>query len=246
MNMHNSVPIIGLTLDHEPPGGYSKYPWYAIRENYFSAVVSAGGLPIALPHEPDMAVQYVKLIDGLIVTGGNFDINPHIFGANSKHSTVKTKDMRTTFELALTKHAHMLDLPTFGICGGEQLMNVALGGSLIQHIPDKFAHSLEHEQINPRHLAGHTVNIERSSSLYKITKKLEMNVNSAHHQAVEKTASALKVNAFAPDGVIEGIEDPTKRWFIGVQWHPEFEIDPGDSQIFKSFITACKNTSQVL
>ncbi len=91
--MQNSIPIIGLTLDHEPPGGYSKYPWYAIRENYFRAVISAGGLPIALPHEPDMAVEYVKLIDGLIVTGGNFDICPHIFGALSKHSTVKNMSL---------------------------------------------------------------------------------------------------------------------------------------------------------
>ena len=246
MKTRDSLPIIGLTLDHEPPGGYSKYPWYAIRENYFRAVVASGGLPIALPHEPNKAIEYVKLIDGLIVTGGNFDINPHIFGALSKHHTVKTKDRRTDFELALTKHAHLLDLPTLGICGGEQLINVALGGSLIQHIPDTITHSLEHEQKTPRHLAGHTINIERSSLLYSITKKLEMNVNSAHHQAVEKPAATLKVNAFAPDGVIEGIEDPSKNWFIGVQWHPEFEIDSGDSSIFKSFITASKINSKVL
>ena len=82
--------------------------------------------------------------------------------------------------------------------------------------------------------------------LQTITKKLKMNVNSANHQAVDKPASDLKVNALAPDGVIEGIEDPTKRWFIGVQWHPEFEIDSGDGRIFQSFITACINTAKVL
>ena len=75
------MPVIGLTLDHEPAGGYSKFPWYAMRENYFSAVSQAGGLPIALPHEPERAADYLALIDGLVVTGGNFDVDPALFGA---------------------------------------------------------------------------------------------------------------------------------------------------------------------
>ena len=77
-------PVIGLTLDHEPPGGYSKFPWYAIRENYCNAVSRAGGLPILLPHDPDAALAYLDQIDGLIVTGGGFDVDPALFGATSQ------------------------------------------------------------------------------------------------------------------------------------------------------------------
>ena len=88
-------PVIGLTLDHEPPGGYSQFPWYAIRENYCNAVCRAGGLPILLPHDPDAAGAYLDKIDGLVVTGGGFDVDPALFGATSRHPSVTTKDRRT-------------------------------------------------------------------------------------------------------------------------------------------------------
>ncbi|MEC9454015.1 MAG: gamma-glutamyl-gamma-aminobutyrate hydrolase family protein [Pseudomonadota bacterium] len=240
MNARRSQPVIGLTLDHEDPGGYSKFPWYAMRENYFSAVARAGGLPIALPHEPELAEEYLALIDGLVVTGGNFDVDPALFGAQERHDSVSTKERRTAFELAITRAAHSADMPALGICGGQQLMNVALGGTLFQHIPDAIPNALAHEQPNPRNEAGHAVTLEPDSALYRITERAEMQVNSAHHQAVDAAAPGLKVNALAPDGVVEGIEDPARRWFIGVQWHPEFAIDPGDNRIFESFLAACR------
>jgi len=240
MNARRSQPVIGLTLDHEDPGGYSKFPWYAMRENYFSAVARAGGLPIALPHEPELAEKYLALIDGLVLTGGNFDVDPALFGAQERHDSVSTKERRTAFELAITRAAHSADMPALGICGGQQLMNVALGGTLFQHIPDAIPNALAHEQPNPRNEAGHAVTLEPYSALYRITERAEMQVNSAHHQAVDAAAPGLKVNALAPDGVVEGIEDPARRWFIGVQWHPEFAIDPGDNRIFESFLAACR------
>src|ERR1700689_1264785 len=99
-------PIIGLTLDSEPPGGYSKtQPWYALRENYCGAVARAGGVPILLPHEPERAADYLALIDGLVVTGGAFDVDPALFGAKTKHASVTTKERRTAFELAVTRGA---------------------------------------------------------------------------------------------------------------------------------------------
>ncbi|HLY55450.1 MAG TPA: gamma-glutamyl-gamma-aminobutyrate hydrolase family protein, partial [Stellaceae bacterium] len=100
-----SRPVIGLTLDSEPPGGYSRFPWYALRENYCAAVVAAGGLPILLPHEPEEVQPYLDLIDGLIVTGGAFDVDPALFGAASRHATVTTKDRRTAFEFAIARAA---------------------------------------------------------------------------------------------------------------------------------------------
>jgi len=234
-------PIIGLTLDSEPPGGYSKtHPWYALRENYCDAVARAGGLPILLPHEPEQAAQYLALIDGLVVTGGAFDVDPALFGADTKHPTVTTKDRRTAFELAITKGAAAADKPVLGICGGQQLLNVALGGSLIQHIPDEVAGALAHEQPNPRTEAGHTVRVTRGSLLHRVTGVEELPVNSAHHQAVKTLAPGLVVDAVAPDGVIEGIEAPVRRFVIGVQWHPEYAISEGDTRLFAAFVAAAQ------
>ena len=142
-------PVIGLTLDHEPGGGWSKFPWYAIRENYCNAVRDAGGLPVLLPHEPDAAGLYLDRIDGLIVTGGGFDVDPALFGARNRHPTVTTKDRRTAFELAVTSGALAREMPVLGICGGQQLLNVALGGTLIQHIPDEVPNALAASPTEP-------------------------------------------------------------------------------------------------
>src|SRR5579859_222654 len=232
--------VIGLTLDSEPPGGYSKFPWYALRENYCSAVARAGGLPILLPHEPELAGHYLTLIDGLIVTGGAFDVDPALFGATSRHATVTTKDRRTAFELAVTRGAVDADKPVLGICGGQQLLNVALGGTLIQHIPDEVPNALAHEQPNPRTEAGHVVNVTDGTLLRRITGLAELPVNSAHHQAVKQLAPGMIVDATAPDGVVEGIEDPRRRFLIGVQWHPEYAISEGDTKLFAAFIAASR------
>lgn len=232
------MPLIGLTLDSEPPGGYSALPWYALRENYFAAVRAAGGLPVALPHAPDDAAAYLDRLDGLIVTGGAFDVDPALFGAASRHASVTTKDRRTAFELAVTRAALDRDMAVLGICGGEQLLNVALGGALIQHIPDEVAGALDHEQPNPRTEPGHSVRIARDTRLHRIVGVDELPVNSAHHQAVRDPAPGLVVNAVAPDGVIEGVEDPRRRFCIGVQWHPEYAISDGDSRLFTAFVAA--------
>jgi putative glutamine amidotransferase len=231
-------PVIGLTLDSEPPGGYSTFPWYALRENYCAAVVAAGATPILLPHEPDEVQHYLDLIDGLIVTGGAFDVDPALFGATSRHATVTTKDRRTRFEFEITRAAIDEDLPVLGICGGQQLLNVVLGGTLIQHIPDAIENALPHEQPNPRDEPGHAVRILPGTRLREIALASEIQVNSAHHQAVERVAPGTIVNALAPDGVIEGIEAEGRRFCIGVQWHPEFAIDPADRRLFGAFVAA--------
>ncbi len=237
--MAQDLPIVGLTLDSEPAGGYSGFPWYAIRENYCAAVAAAGGLPILLPHEPDQAEAYLARIDGLIVTGGDFDVDPGLFGAGARHPSVTTKDRRTAFELAITRSALEQDRPVLGICGGEQLLNVALGGSLIQHIPDQVDAALAHEQPGPRDQPGHPVRLVEDSLLARICGTSELAVNSAHHQAVKDPGAGLRVNAAAPDGVIEGIEDPGRRFCLGVQWHPEFAINGADKAIFRAFVAAC-------
>lgn len=235
-----TMPVIGLTLDAEKPGGYSKFPWYAVRENYCAAVARAGGLPILLPHDPDRASDYLDRIQGLIVTGGAFDVDPAIFGASERHAKVTTKERRTAFELAVTRGALARDMPVLGICGGQQLLHVVLGGKLIQHIPDEVPGALAHEQPNPRDQAGHEVAIKPGTLLHRVVGAERLAVNSAHHQAAKDEPQGVIVNARAPDGVIEGMEAPRYRFCLGVQWHPEFSISRGDDRIFDAFIAAAR------
>ena len=233
-----SPPVIGVTVDSEEQGGYSDFPWYAVRQNYCDAVRVAGGLPVVLPHEPELAQAYAERLDGLMVSGGDFDVDPAHFGATTRHPTVKTKDRRTAFELAVTRAALDRDLPVFGICGGQQLLHVVLGGSLIQHIPDEVEDALDHEQPNPRDESGHDVEVLQGTLLYSIVGTTHLAVNSAHHQAAGDEPRGVFINARAPDDVIEGIEAPAKRFCLGVQWHPEFLVSEGDAKLFAAFVAA--------
>lgn len=232
-------PLIGLTLDSEPAGGYSALPWYALRENYCAAVAQAGGLAVLLPHEPERADAYIDRLDGLIVTGGAFDVDPALYGADGRHASVTTKDRRTAFEKAAAERALDRDMPVLGICGGQQLLNVVLGGTLIQHIPDEVEDALAHEQPNPRTEPGHSVAVAPGTLLRRIVGADTLEVNSAHHQAAREVGRGVAVNAVAPDGVIEGIEAVGRRFCLGVQWHPEYGIDRGDARIFAAFVDAC-------
>ncbi len=234
-------PMIGLTLDIEQPSvrdGGVRRGAYGIRENYCAAVVQAGGVPVLLPHEPALAEAYLPGLDGLVITGGAFDVDPVLFGARRRHPSVTTKDRRTAFELAITRAALARDLPLLGICGGQQLLNVALGGTLIQHIPDEVEGALAHEQPNPRDEPAHPVVLLEDSLLRRICATRVMQVNSAHHQAVREVGPGVLVVARAPDGVIEGIEAPAQRFCLGVQWHPEYGVASGDAAIFEALVAA--------
>ncbi len=233
-------PIVGLTLDTAPPTGISKVGRYLIRENYCGAVAAAGGIPFGLPHEPDLAQAYAERIDALVVTGGGFDVDPALFGAASRHPTVTLKEGRTQFEWAVTQAMLDRDKPVLGICGGQQLLNVMLGGTLIQHIEDEVQGSVLHEQPNPRTEPGHLVTVTPGTLLHRLTGVSEIAVNSAHHQAVKAVGPQALANAVAPDGVIEGIESRIHRFCLGVQWHPEFGITGSDTRLFAGLIAAAR------
>ncbi len=239
--MAHDPPLIGLTLDAEAAGGYSKFPWYALRQNYAGAITAVGGVALALPHEPATIASYLEVLDGLVVTGGAFDVDPALYGAQESHASVVTKDARTAFELAVLQAFLEADKPVLGICGGQQLLHVALGGRLIQHIPDGVADALAHEQPNPRDEPGHEVSIVPGTVLHGLVRTERLAVNSAHHQAAADEPAGVVVNARADDGVIEGIEVPSKRFCIGVQWHPEFFIQDGDRALLRGFIAACRD-----
>ena len=231
-----SKPIIALTLDYETNKEYSKFPWYAIRENYFTAIEECGGIGIGVPHNTDDASLLLKKVDGLLITGGNFDINPNIFGENNIHSTVKLKEQRTKFEMLASEIILNDNKPLLGICGGEQLINVLYQGTLIQHIPDEIENYLEHEQPNPKNEAGHSI-YKRNARLKNNIKKTIM--TNSFISGSQKPGKGLVINAFSEDGVIEGIEDPSMNFCIGVQWHPEFFIQDSDKLLLKAFINSC-------
>jgi len=192
-----------------------------------------------LPHEVALADDYIDLLDGLVVTGGAFDVDPSLYGANERHDSVVTKDRRTAFELAVLRGFLKADRPMLGICGGQQLLNVALGGSLIQHIPDSVTDCLAHEQPNPRTEPGHDVAVQAGSLLHRLGSGADkLAVNSAHHQAAQHVGDGVVISGRAPDGVIEAIEVPNRRFCLGVQWHPEYSISAADDAIFQALIEA--------
>lgn len=230
---------IGVTLDVEPPGGFSAHPWYAIRVNYGQAIADAGGLPIMLPHHLELVDRYLDTLDGVVISGGAFDLDPALFGATHRHATVSTKDQRTAFEWALCEGALARGLPILGICGGLQLMCAVLGGTLIQHIPDEISGALAHEQPNPRDEPGHAVEIAAGTLLRRALGVERLRVNSAHHQAPATVGPEGVICARAPDGVIEGVEWPRRGWCLGVQWHPEYQISEAEGRLFAAFVAAC-------
>tara|TARA_B110000467_G_C18239153_1_gene433483 strand:+ start:60 stop:764 length:705 start_codon:yes stop_codon:yes gene_type:complete len=228
-------PIIGITLDYEENGGYSKFPWYAIRENYLSCLHKFGAIPFPLFHQNSVNDYFLKTLDGLVITGGNFDINPSLYSENTNGSR-NIKNKRTNFEIEIFKKFLKTSKPILGICGGEQLMNVATGGDLIQDINASIETDVEHEQTNPRNEVSHEVTIKSNSKLFQIINKDEIKVNSAHHQSVNKTGENFIASALASDEIIEAIEHIQHPWCLGIQWHPEFLITDADIAIVKDFI----------
>lgn len=252
----SSKPLIGISLDlgnHNKPGSYSKYPWYALRTNYSDEVVAAGGVPILLPYHLDLVETYAQQLDGLLIPGGDFDIHPSYYGVETVHERVTVNPGRTSFEFALAKAMKAQEKPILGICGGMQLLNVIFGGTLIQHIPDEINNCLAHEQSNPRCEAGHHITITPQTLLHELSQsEISVPVNSAHHQAIKNVAPGFIVNAQAPDGVIEGIEyanspddQENKTFIMGVQWHPEFRISDLDTKIFHHFVQSASTRKSI-
>lgn len=233
-------PLIGITLDDEPAGGYAKYPWYALRKHYGDAVEKFGGVPLFLGHHAAVVEQLSHTLDGLVVSGGDFDIPPSMYGESTQHETVKIKEGRTAFEAAMFQAMFDADKPILGICGGEQLMTVLLGGTLVQDIPSDIEGALEHDQ-EPMTITHHPAHIVKGTLLHHIVGDENIEVNTSHHQSVRQAGTrGLVINAHAPDGVVEGIEYPDHRFCLGVQWHPEYCVTDADNAIWEAFIEAAK------
>lgn len=177
------------------------------------------------------SIEY-EYIAGIILTGGG-DINPDIYGQKKHHKTNNICDERDIFEIELLKNAFKRKIPTFAICRGIQIMNVAFGGTLNQHIDG-------HSQKEDKTIPTHYVDIDKSSTLYEIVNKSKIKVNSVHHQVIDKVATGFKVCAMC-ENVIEAIEYIDKdRFLLGVQWHPEALYDENSKNIFQYFLEITK------
>lgn len=238
-------PLVGITPD--VPGVDKKgEPLIVLQERYARAIEQADAVPVVLPVTASTAAIRATLdrLDGLVVSGGNFDIHPQFYGEQPIDGLGRSYTERTEFELALISLALKRDLPVLGICGGAQAINVALGGSLYQDIGTQIAGAGEHQQGALKDRGGHEVRIHEGTKLRRIVGRAALEVNTTHHQAVKRLGRGLAVNATADDSVIEGIESTDHSFVLGVQWHPEFlaHRDRWQKKIFSAFVTACSQS----
>jgi putative glutamine amidotransferase len=207
-------PIVGIAAHPALVGeGDIQMRHEVVAVAYVKAVQKAGGVPLLIPLvDPDDAPRFLDRVDALLLTGGA-DVDPESYGAERDPKTVETQPERDARDLVIARTAVERDLPTLAICRGCQVLNVALGGTLVQHIDDHFDVTRYNESV-------HDVEVEQGSELERWVGLSKIGVNTLHHQAVATTGPDVRVVARATDGTIEGIEAVGRR-AIGVQWHPE-------------------------
>lgn len=216
--------IIGITTGGRFENMYnSKYydHYYVVPDMYVQAVRVAGGIPILLPPGEMLLEEILTIVDGIIVTGGG-DIIPSTYGGNDNHPAVNRLDKeRDDFEFAIIQHmAQRKDKPVLCVCRGMQVLNVALGGSMYEHIPDIREVDTHRNQVDG-YWQLHDVEIEDDSKMAEAMGSSIVKTYSGHHQAVKDIADGLRIVAKSPDDIVEGLEAIDHPWMIGVQWHPE-------------------------
>lgn len=227
--MGNSVPVIGICAAVEQ-ARWTVWDQPAVLAplDYVDSVERAGGIPVLLAPDARVETQpglLLDRIDGLMVAGGS-DIDPSTYGADRDPQTGETNIGRDRFELALAKAAVERDMPVLGVCRGMQILNIAFGGTLVQHLPDRYGH--EGHRPTPGSFAGseHDVVLDEGSLAARVAGETTHSTLQHHHQGVDEVGDGLVVTGRAAgDGLVEAIEMPGRSFVLGVQWHPE--ADPG-------------------
>ena len=237
-------PVIGITpspqRDELPHGAFVRY---AMSSSYVDAILAAGGLPVILPPQEGGADELFDRLDGLLLSGGA-DIDPAVYGDPAIHPmTYGIDPLRDRFEFALLDEALARDTPVFCICRGIQVLNVKLGGTLIQDVPDQYETSTIHQQHHAgiaKDQIGHRVTPAADGEIARLYGTEPIGVNSFHHQAIKDLGAGLAVAAIAEDGLVEAISLPDRSFVLGVQWHPEmmFEHHPEQLEPFKALVEA--------
>lgn len=252
--MHRQKPIILITSFNDDPKDKDRLVYNAVAEMHVEHIIHCGGLPLIVPPntDPKDLKQLEDIADGLLLQGGE-DVHPKHYGNTELHpKTDPDLSGRDEVEIALVKIFAETKKPIFGICRGMQVVNVALGGTLIQDIESEIKTEIIHEHREERvpllaryKEEAHRVNSTLGSALEKILNKQSLLVNSLHHQAVRDIAPTLQVCGLAEgDGVIEAIESKNMedRWILGVQWHPEtlFDSHPEEELLYRAFVNAAQ------
>ena len=234
-------PVVGVTLgDGDEPGVH------AMREDYVRSVEQSGAVPVVLPPvSPEDVPALLDRLDGVLLSGG-VDVDPALYGQEPHPRLGRVNRRRDDFELALVGEALRRDLPILAICRGQQVLNVAAGGTLVQDIPSLVEGGVKHDGRGPRWRRAHPVEVTAPSRLREILGRDAVPVNSIHHQAVERVGDGLVVSARCPeDGVVEGLERPASRFVVAVQWHPESFWNREDSfqRLFDAHAEACRSAA---
>jgi putative glutamine amidotransferase len=242
-------PLIGITAyDYIRPG--TDWRCDVSYGRNAAAIEEAGGLPVLIPSR--MSKETLRAIydrlDGVLLPGGG-DVNPDLYQDEQHETVYGINEFRDSMEIQITQWAVADDVPVFGICRGIQVMNVALGGTLVQDIPSQVETEFRHDIVRddePRSTILHDVSIESSSRLANIIGDTKLPVNSLHHQSLKDVAPGLTITAHAPDGVVEAVEMPDKHFVLAVQWHPEdLTHDSYNNRLFAAFIEAARERMKV-
>ncbi len=213
-------------------------PLYSLAEQYVEVMRRAGAVPLLLAHpDPEDVAQVLDAVDGLVLTGGG-DIDPRSYGGRNEGLSKGVDTVADASEIALAREAERRHLPTLGICRGMQVLNVALGGSMQQHVitDDGGPHRPQPTDPGAIKVHGHDIRMEPGSRLAGMFGRTRRAVNSYHHQAVDRVADRLRVTARADDGVVEALEHTGDWDCLGVQWHPEKTADGTDGVLFEAFV----------
>lgn len=236
----SGAPLVGITSYLEQAAwGFWQQPAALIPQLYVDAVTAAGAVPVLLPPQPvrGLASGLLDRLDGLVLAGGP-DVAPDRYDAEPDPHTGAPHRERDAWEFELLRAALAADLPVLGVCRGMQVLNVALGGDLVQHLPDRIGE--QGHQVAPATFNRRPVRVSRGSRLGAILGE-RTEVLCYHHQAVDRIGANLRPVAWSADGTVEAIELPGARFALGVQWHPE--ADPADPRLFRSFVDTLTGTS---
>lgn len=241
-----TVPLIGLVADRKSAssGAWVDIPTDGLPHAYVAAIQEAGGAPVLFPsidvHVDDPG-RLLDLVDGLFLPGGR-DLDASLYGSQAHPSNDSPLRVRDELEIALTRLARERGMPILGACRGMQVMNVALGGTLEQHLGDRIDLTPHRAEYGTH--TSHPVAIHPDTLLSGLTHELEFDISSHHHQGVDRLADGLIASASAPDGVIEAIEATDGSFCLGVQWHPEERLDPEGIALIRAFVAAARTRSR--